>query len=55
MGNMEQMMNVARKCTNYRRGRMISSCAGKTCADCTNCEGGKCMKDLFEDVLIIID
>jgi hypothetical protein len=55
MGNREQMMNVARKCFNYERGRVISSCAGKTCANCSNCEGGKCMKELFENGLILID
>jgi hypothetical protein len=55
MGNREQMMNVARKCFNYERGRIISSCAGKTCANCSNCEGGKCMKELFENGLVLID
>jgi len=55
MGNREQMMNVARKCFNYKRGRLVSSCAGKTCANCTQYAEGKCIKDLFECMLLTFD
>jgi hypothetical protein len=52
MGKREQMIHAARRCLKYRRGRMISSC-DRTCEDCMHCEGGRCMKEIFEDILVL--
>jgi len=52
MGNRGQLMQTARRCLKYRRGGMISSC-DRTCENCMHCEGGRCMKDIFEDILVL--
>jgi hypothetical protein len=56
MGNREQMMHVATNCFSYQNyGKMTTSCAGKTCANCSQYAEGTCLKDLFEAELIKID
>lgn len=56
MGNREQMMHVATNCFSYdNAGRITTSCAGRTCANCSQYAEGSCLKDLFEIALITID
>ncbi|WP_123052605.1 hypothetical protein [Clostridium sp. JN-1] len=56
MSNIEQMMQVAKNCPGYNpvNDKLEAVCnlpSQKSCTNCKNYDYGKCVKDLFDDVL----
>ncbi|OFI04972.1 hypothetical protein CLOACE_19860 [Clostridium acetireducens DSM 10703] len=60
MSNMEQMMHVANNCIGYEPiyegfQSSIGTKLSKSCSNCNNYKEGKCIKNLFDDVLTSLD
>lgn len=60
MPNGQQMMHVANECIGYKPTitnveSNIGNSSSKSCTNCKNLKDGKCIKNLFDEVLTSLD